>query len=81
MAIDTSKLQNLKKKSGKGAPPPPAEAPQNLIKPESGAKVPLQLKISPEIRREFRVFATERDLELSELFIQMWEFYKNEHAR
>lgn len=78
MAIDASKL---KRPSGsKGAPPPPSAPSGNLEKPPSGQKVPLQLKISPELRREFRAYAAERDLELSELFNAVWAFYREHHG-
>jgi hypothetical protein len=78
MAIDMSKL---KRPSGsKGMPPPPFAPSGNLEKPPSGQKVPLQLKISPELRREFRAYAAERDLELSELFNTVWAFYREHHG-
>jgi hypothetical protein len=78
MAIDMSKL---KRPSGsKGAPPLPLTPSGNLEKPPSGQKVPLQLKISPELRREFRAYAAERDLELSELFNAVWTFYREHHG-
>jgi hypothetical protein len=44
---------------------------QNLVKPASGEKVPLPLKISPELRREFRVYAAERNIDMSVLFADM----------
>jgi hypothetical protein len=65
---------------GKGAPPPPAQTENNLAKPASGQKVALQLKISPELRREFKAYAVERDTELSALFAQVWAFYKEKHG-
>ena len=53
-------LASLKRPTkGKGAPPPPARTENNLVKPASGQKVPLQLKISPELRREFKAYAVE----------------------
>ena len=44
----------------KGAPPKAVETHHNLAKPASGGKVPLQLKISPELRREFKNGEPER---------------------
>lgn len=74
-------LASLKRpQRGKGAPPPPAQTENNLAKPASGQKVALQLKISPELRREFKAYAVERDTELSALFAQMWAFYKEKHG-
>ena len=49
-------------------------------KPASGQKVPLQLKISQELRREFKAYAVERDAEVSTLFAQVWTFYKEHHG-
>jgi len=78
MAIDASKLKRAA--GSKGMPPLPAASSGNLTKPPSGQKVPLQLKISPELRREFRAYAAERDLELSELFNAVWAFYREHHG-
>jgi hypothetical protein len=76
--VELSKLAKLSK--GKGAPPPASHSEDNLTKPPSRQKVPLQLKISPELRREFKGYAIERDSEVSELFIRVWEFYKANHG-
>ena len=74
-------LAGLKRPTrGKGAPPPAAQGQSNLAKPPSGQKVPLQLKISPELRREFKAYAVERDAEVSTLFAQVWSFYKEHHG-
>ena len=40
----------------------------------------MQLKISPELRREFKGYAVERDSEVSELFVRVWQFYKADHG-
>ncbi len=42
-------------------------------------KVPLQLRLSPELRREVRVYAAAHDLQLSALFEQVWAFYREHH--
>lgn len=76
--VDIRKL--TRPSSSKGAPPAPTAPSGNLGKPPSGQKVPLQLKISPELRREFRAYAAERDLELSELFSAVWAFYRGRHG-
>jgi hypothetical protein len=74
-------VRNLKKPvNRKGTPPAENTPSQNLVKPPSGEKVPLQLKISPELRREFRVYAAERDIDMSVLFADMWAFYKERHG-
>jgi hypothetical protein len=76
MALDVNKL----KRSGKGAPPTPAETNNNLVKPPTGKTVPLQVNIDPEIKREFRVYAAERDIDMSNLFVTMWHYYKENHG-
>jgi hypothetical protein len=76
--VDVHKLK--KPANRKGTPPPQTPVRQNLVKPASGAKVPLQLKISPELRREFRVYAAEREIDMSALFADMWTFYKEHHG-
>jgi hypothetical protein len=79
MAVDTSKL---KKSSNRKGEPPAAAAPGagNLAKPASGQKAALQLKIPPELRREVKAYAAERDLEVSTLFAQVWAFYREHHG-
>lgn len=75
--VDIKKL----KKPGKGTPPPAeSPTPNNLSKPASGEKVPLQVKISPELRRQVRAYAAEHDVEISELFQGMWQHYKSTHG-
>jgi hypothetical protein len=76
MALDTKKL----KRKGKGAPPPPVETSHNLDKPPSGQKVPLQLNIDPELKREFKVYAAERDVDMSVLFNTVWRYYRDNHG-
>jgi len=72
MAIDVNKL----KRPGKGTPPPPAVTNNNLIKPPAGKTVPLQLNIDPEVKREYKVYAAEHDIDMSDLFVSMWRYYK-----
>jgi len=74
---DISALNKKKVKNNRlGTPPSAVEKVANLSKPSSSEKVPIQVKISPEIRRSFRAYAAERDLELSELFVHMFDYYK-----
>ena len=70
-------LKKLQKPSRKGAPPTPASSANNLAKPaETGKKVPLQLTMAPDVRREFKGYAVARDMDASELFVQVWNYYK-----
>lgn len=77
MAVD---LKNLKRPTGKGTPPAPVETNNNLAKPPSGKTVPLQVNIDPEVKRQFRVYAAERDIDMSNLFVAMWQYYKENHG-
>ena len=70
-------LKQLQKPSRKGEPPTPASSTNNLAKPpETGEKVPFQLKVPPVVRREFKGYALARDMDASELFVQVWNYYK-----
>ena len=72
-------VKNLKR-PGKGVPPVVEETNHNLSKPASGQKVPLQLNIDPELKRQFRVYAAERDIDMSILFDTVWQFYRENHG-
>lgn len=65
---------------GKGAPPPPEATSNKLAKRPSGQRVHQQVKIPPEIRREFRAYAAEHDMDLGPLFEDIWRFYKSNHG-
>jgi hypothetical protein len=78
MAINAEKLR--KPGAGKGTPPPPAVTTTNLSKPPSGGKVPLQLKLEPEVKRDFNVYAVEHDTDMSDLFAVVWKYYKEHHG-
>ena len=69
----------LKKPNPKGAPPTPAATPDNLLRPAIGEKVPLQVRIPPEAKREFKAYAAAHDLPSSHLFLKVWEHYKEHH--
>lgn len=68
------------KRKGKGAPPPLSAGMDNLSKPASGATVPFQLKIDPEMRRDFKGYAVAHDIDYSALFGKVWEYYKEHHG-
>lgn len=70
------KLARPKRPKHLPEPPSKNEGVGNLHKPSASSKVALQLKISPELRREYRAFAADSDLELSELFRIVWEHYR-----
>lgn len=71
---------NIKKPNSKGAPPslesPSPVVGNNTSKPEAGETVPLNFRVSPEMRREFKAFAAENDLRMVDLLKEMWDVYK-----
>ena len=73
-------ISALHKPTRKGEPPKPTETVQNLAKPPAGNKVPLQLKISPEMRRDFKTWALAHDLDANDLFEEVWAYYKDKHG-
>ena len=75
-----AKVSNLMKPSRKGEPPKPAATSGNLVKPSVAEKVPLQVKIQPEVRSGFKSYAAAHDLEASQLFVMVWEYYKEHHG-
>ena len=76
MPVSVKNLKKPTKKKGKGEPPKETPSVSNLQKPKAGEKVPIQVKVDPGVRRDFRSYAVERDLELSELFVAMFDFYR-----
>ena len=76
--VDTSKLS--KPASRKGAPPSLADTDYNLEKPPSGQKVPLQLRISSELRRGFKGHANDHDMNANTLFEIVWAYYRDHHG-
>ncbi|MBB4014995.1 hypothetical protein GGR16_000001 [Chelatococcus caeni] len=70
------KLEKPTRRSALPAPPAKPEPTGNLHKPNGAEKVPLQVKLAPEVRRAFRAHAAEQDMELSELFCAMWDHYR-----
>lgn len=75
-----AQVNTLKKPSRKGEPPKPAHTTANLQRPPSTEKVPLQLKLSPEIRNDFKGYAGGHGMELSQLFALVWDYYKEHHG-
>lgn len=39
-------------------------------------KVPIQLKVEAQLAREFKIFCTARDLDMSEAFVLMFDAYR-----
>lgn len=75
MAVNVKNL----KRTGKGTPPAPASA-AVTIKKTNGKNVPLQLNVPEDVRRDFRVYAAQHDLDMSVLFAIVFQEYKEKHG-
>jgi len=62
---------------GKGEPPLPTLTIGNLDKPESEILVPLNFKVPPAFKREFRMFAAAHDKYLVEILYDAFASLKN----
>ena len=76
--VDTSRL--TRPSNRKGVPPQTSDMVENLDKPPTGQKVPLQVRISPELRREFKGYANDHDVNANRLFEQIWSYFKDRHG-
>ncbi|MGA2607212.1 MAG: hypothetical protein ABSH01_07110 [Terriglobia bacterium] len=73
-------ISSLSKPSRKGEPPKAADTVSNLAKAATGDKVPLQLKISADERRDFKAYALAHDRDANDLFAEVWKYYKDNHG-
>ncbi len=51
----------------------------NILEPDNKNVLPIQFKLPAEFRREFKIYATERNMTMTQLFLKMFEFYKTHH--
>jgi hypothetical protein len=66
-------------RSTKGAPPI-AEAPtSNLRIPDAAELSPLNFKVSPAFRREFKTYASRLDISMKELLERCFRAYRETH--
>jgi len=73
----------MSKDLGIGRPPSkkeedkkPKTVTRNLKKPESSALVDLNFKVSPEFRREFKMFCASNDLKQKEALEQAFDVFR-----
>lgn len=64
------------KRSFKGEPPAPAAAPANLNRQPEDGMVLINFKVSAGFRREFKGFANEHDMSMTELLKQAFAAFK-----
>ena len=80
--VETARLKKPLRRISKGEPPSPATPmPGNLRKPSGTEKVPIQFKVSAEVRREIKTYTIAHDYEdQSALLLAMWALWKQHHA-
>jgi len=71
------------KKSAKGNPPPPARTVDNLSKPEAGtvSPAPLNFKVPPDFRRDFKIYAAQHGMKLNELLYEAFRALKEKNGK
>ena len=72
------------KKSAKGTPPPPTKTVGNLSKPErdtEAAPAPLNFKVPPDFRRDFKIYAAQHSMKLNELLYEAFRAYTEKNGR
>lgn len=74
-------MADIKKKSNQKKNPkmaflPKEETTEPLTKNPSSKLVPLNFKVENELHREFKVFASERDMQMVDLFRICFKSYK-----
>lgn len=75
--VQVPKALHAPKPNRKGSPDDlPTTALPILQREPSTKKVPIQLKVSAELAREFRVFCASRDLDMSTAFTMMFDAYR-----
>lgn len=67
-------------KGTKGEPPAEPSATPNTQKAPSSGSVQLALQVPAETRRAFKAYCAERDITMSDVFLNMWEEYRRTHG-
>ncbi|MDP6514593.1 MAG: hypothetical protein QF878_15575 [SAR202 cluster bacterium] len=78
MTLNTAGIPKVSDK--KGDPPPATDTNANLEKPATGQKVPIQVFVPAEVRRQFKGHAADRDMKLNSLFEAVWAYYRQQHG-
>ncbi len=64
------------------SPPPAEKGPLtgNLHTEPRGSKMPFQVRIPAEVRRDFKSHAVNRDMDYNDLFVEVWQFWKEHNS-
>lgn len=79
MAQQKTKVKPPKKRQKPTLPPQEIESSQNLHKEDTGNLAQMKFAVDQEFRKEFKLYATEHDMTLKELFEKSYEYYKAAH--
>jgi hypothetical protein len=63
-------------RKGKGEPPAPAEALDNLERPEASRLKPLNFKVSADFHREFKTFAAINGMSMLDVLLESFRQYR-----
>lgn len=78
--MSNTKINPPKKKRTKPvAPPADIQQSNNLSKPERTGTAQIKFLVDANLRREFKTYAAENDTSMSDLFVRMYEFYREKH--
>ncbi len=53
---------------------------RNLTKEPSAENVPLNFKVPAEFRRDLKIEAADRDMSMTSLLFEMYEYWKQNHS-
>ena len=67
------------KRGTKGAPPTGSETMRNLDIPESAELAPLNFKVPPSFRREFKTYASRAGISMKQLLERSFAEYQEAH--
>ena len=71
---------NIPKKTRKGTPPAPAETKDTLSRPEPGATVALNFRVTAEFKRDFKVTAAMKGITQSQLLQDAFREWMERHG-
>ena len=78
--MSNTKINSPKKKRTKPVTPPAdIQHGNNLGKPERTGTAQIKFLVDANLRRDFKTYAAENDISMSNLFIRMYEFYREKH--
>jgi hypothetical protein len=67
------------RRSTKGAPPTADETPHNLDIHDTGDLAPLNFKVEPAFRKEFKIYASRLGISMKELLDRSFREYQRMH--